>query len=84
LGTLRGLRPFRLQLSAALEDWRPAATRATLARRAELRADIRAFMARRGVLEVDTPLIGSAAPAERGCGRGRTGRAAVYAELLRL
>jgi lysyl-tRNA synthetase class 2 len=66
LGTLRGLRPFRLQLSAALEDWRPAATRATLARRAELRADIRAFMARRGVLEVDTPLIGSAAPAERG------------------
>lgn len=49
-----------------MEDWRPAATRGTLARRAELRADIRAFMARRGVLEVDTPLIASTAPAERG------------------
>jgi len=37
-----------------------------LERRAGLRADIRHFMAAAGVLEVDTPLISTAAPAERG------------------
>lgn len=48
------------------ERWQPTATGETLARRARLRADIRVFMAAAGVLEVDTPLIGTAAPAERG------------------
>ncbi|MES1951206.1 poxB regulator PoxA [Salinisphaera sp. S4-8] len=49
-----------------MTDWRPGATRATLVRRARLLADMRAFMAERDVLEVSTPLIARAAPAERG------------------
>ncbi len=49
-----------------MTDWRPRAKRATLERRARLLGDIRSFMARREVLEVSTPLIASAAPAERG------------------
>ena len=48
------------------ENWRPGASWPTLERRARLRGDLRAFMAERGVLEVDTPLISSAAPSERG------------------
>ncbi|ROO27380.1 lysyl-tRNA synthetase [Salinisphaera orenii MK-B5] len=47
-------------------SWRPSATRETLARRAALFADVRRFMAERGVMEVDTGVIGRAPPAERG------------------
>lgn len=38
-------------------DWRPQADLATLRRRAELLARIRAFMAEREVLEVETPIL---------------------------
>ena len=38
-------------------DWRPAASRDTLQRRAAMRAAARAFFAARGVLEVETPLV---------------------------
>ncbi len=41
-------------------DWRPTATRATLARRAGILAQIRAHFAAANVLEVDTPLLGLA------------------------
>lgn len=47
-------------------DWRPSADRKTLAARAALFAAIRRFMAERGLLEVDTPLVSRAAPSERG------------------
>lgn len=40
--------------------WRPTAGRAALARRAEVLAEIRAHFAGEGVLEVDTPLLGTA------------------------
>lgn len=38
-------------------DWRPTATLATLARRAELLRRVRAFFDERGFLEVETPLL---------------------------
>jgi lysyl-tRNA synthetase class 2 len=38
-------------------DWQPAATPAMLERRAGLLASLRVFMAARGVLEVETPLL---------------------------
>lgn len=41
-------------------DWRPTASRAALVRRARIVEAIRAHFAAAGVLEVDTPLLGSA------------------------
>ncbi|QTP59960.1 EF-P lysine aminoacylase GenX [Billgrantia antri] len=39
-------------------DWQPTATVATLHKRARLLAAVRAFFAERGVLEVETPVLG--------------------------
>lgn len=43
-------------------DWQPSAQIDTLKRRAQLLADVRRFFAERQVLEVDTPILSSAAP----------------------
>ncbi len=42
--------------------WQPTADKATLERRAQLLADVRLFFAKRGVLEVDTPVLSPSAP----------------------
>lgn len=47
-------------MTAQGDDWRPTATLAALRRRARILANIRDFFAERGVLEVETPLLGAA------------------------
>ncbi|HET9765334.1 MAG TPA: EF-P lysine aminoacylase EpmA [Thermoanaerobaculia bacterium] len=42
-------------------DWQPSAPLANLRRRAELVTEVRRFFAARGMLEVETPLLGAAA-----------------------
>lgn len=44
-----------------IDDWRPSATRARLAQRAELLAATRDFFGARGLLEVETPMLVGAA-----------------------
>jgi len=46
-------------------DWRPSADRALLELRAELYARVRDFFARRGVLEVETPVLSAAGATDR-------------------
>ncbi len=46
--------------STESENWRPTASPAALKARARLLQDIRKFFAKRGVMEVETPLISSA------------------------
>ncbi|HEX9625998.1 MAG TPA: EF-P lysine aminoacylase EpmA [Acidiferrobacterales bacterium] len=43
------------------DDWRPTAARARLELRAKLLAAVRAFFAARGVLEIETPVLSTAA-----------------------
>jgi lysyl-tRNA synthetase class 2 len=43
-----------------MTDWRPVADLATLEKRAGMLAEVRAFFARAGVLEVDVPVLGQA------------------------
>ncbi|WP_423823926.1 EF-P lysine aminoacylase EpmA [Salinisphaera sp. SPP-AMP-43] len=50
---------------ACAASWRSGLAPGALAARARLFADIRAFMAARGLMEVDTPLLSAAAPSER-------------------
>ena len=47
------------QSSPLDRDWRPTATLAALHRRAAMLAQVRAFFAERGVLEVETPILGA-------------------------
>ena len=43
-------------------DWQPSASIETLKKRAQLLADVRLFFAKRNVLEIETPILSSAAP----------------------
>lgn len=48
-----------------MSDWRPSASFETLKARAELYGSVRAFFARRAVLEVDTPVLSAHATVDR-------------------
>lgn len=48
-----------------MDAWRPSATLGTIKARAELYGSVRAFFARRGVLEVDTPALSWHATVDR-------------------
>jgi len=49
-----------LSPAQTLSDWRPGASRHAVEARARLLAAIRAFMAERGILEVETPILSQA------------------------
>jgi len=52
-------------MSAGPRQWRPSAAPAVLAERARLMGAVRGFMHEAGIMEVDTPVLVCAAPAER-------------------
>lgn len=52
--------------SHAPRDWAPTATRERLVQRARLIHEVRTFFAERGVLEVDTPVLGQAGSTDVG------------------
>ncbi|OHV09976.1 EF-P lysine aminoacylase EpmA [Kushneria phosphatilytica] len=51
-------------MDKSVESWRPSAAIETLCERARLLAEVRRFFAERGVLEVETPVLGHAGSTE--------------------